>query len=66
MPFVSVFFHFIIDLGLFCETTGHQGHLFLKLHVRAGVYFYFSMSQMSRCPVFVLNYHMYLCNDVTV
>ena len=43
-------FHFIIDLGLFCGTTGHQGHLFLKLHVRAGVYFYFSLSLMSRCP----------------
>ena len=50
MPFVSVFFYFIIDLGLFCGTTGHQGHLFLKLHVRAGVYFYFSLSLMSRCP----------------
>ena len=41
MPFVSVFFHFIIDLGLFCGTTGHHGHLFLKLHVLAGVSFLF-------------------------
>ena len=44
MPFVSVFFHFIIDLGLFCGTTGQCDICFLNFTYARVCIFIF------RCP----------------